>query len=128
MARFDVYANPDTAERRQTPYFLDVQNDYIDHLATRVVIPLRRESVFGPRASDLNPSMAVEGVSVVLDTAAIGAVPDAELRKCVSNLRDHRADILAALRGSAANTLYAKVCVGLDRITGRAVSVLGCAQ
>ena len=97
MARFDVYRNPFAAERSHTPFVLDVQNDHLGPLATRVVIPLRRESVFGPRASDLNPSMAVEGLAVVLDTAAIGAVPDAELRKCVSNLRDHRADILAAL-------------------------------
>ena len=40
MARFDVYANPDSAERRFTPFFLDVQNDYISGLETRVVIPL----------------------------------------------------------------------------------------
>ena len=44
MARFDVFANPSVAERKHTPYFVDVQNDYIDALATRVVIPLRRES------------------------------------------------------------------------------------
>ena len=25
MARFDVYANPVVAERKHTPYFLDVQ-------------------------------------------------------------------------------------------------------
>ena len=29
MPRFDVYANPETVERRQTPYLLDVQNDFI---------------------------------------------------------------------------------------------------
>jgi toxin CcdB len=39
MARFDVYANPEAAERRHTPYFLDVQNDYIADLATRAVVP-----------------------------------------------------------------------------------------
>ena len=55
MARFDVYANPEAAERRLTPYFLDVQNDFIHAVSTRVVVPLRRESVFGPRARNLNP-------------------------------------------------------------------------
>jgi len=97
MARFDVYANPSAAERRLTPYFLDVQNDYIDELDTRVVIPLRRETAFGPRARDLHPLLQVNGDAVVADTAALGAVPRAELRKPVANLRDAREPVQAAL-------------------------------
>lgn len=97
MARLDVYANPDASERRHTPYFLDVQNDYIDHIETRVVIPLRREAVFGPRARDLHPLLQVAGDAVVLDTAAIGAVPLSELRKTVGQLRESRAEIQNAL-------------------------------
>jgi len=56
VARYDVYANPDPAKRKQTPYLLDVQNDYIDALTTRVVVPLQREAAFGPRARNLNPA------------------------------------------------------------------------
>ena len=97
MARFDVYANPDATERKFTPFFLDVQNDYISGLETRVVIPLRRESDFGPRARDLHPVVSVGHDSVVLDTAAIGAVPTSELRQPVAQLRDARADVQAAL-------------------------------
>jgi len=97
MARFDVYANPETAERKHTPFFVDVQNDYIDHLATRVVIPLRRELAFGPRPRDLNPLLKVGNESVVLDTAAIGAVPASELRKAVAELREYRPLIQEAL-------------------------------
>ena len=44
MARYDVFANPEAAERHHTPYLVDVQNDFIDRLETRVVIPLRREA------------------------------------------------------------------------------------
>ena len=47
MARFDVYANPVVAERKHTPYFLDVQNDYIDHIATRVVCPCAAKPLSG---------------------------------------------------------------------------------
>ncbi len=50
MPRFDVYANPQAEERHTTPFFLDVQNDHIQALGTRVVIPLRREAVFGLKA------------------------------------------------------------------------------
>jgi toxin CcdB len=97
MARFDVYANPVAAERRHTPYLLDVQNDYIDSLPTRIVVPLRREAAFGPRARNLNPAFTIGADKVVLDTAAMGAVPLAELRKTASNLREERAAVQEAL-------------------------------
>ena len=97
MARFDVYTNPEASERKHTPCFVDVQNDYIDQLNTRVVVPLRREKAFGPRPRDLNPLLNFAGDALVLDTAALGAVPTSELRKAVGNLRDERAQIQAAL-------------------------------
>lgn len=97
MARYDVYANPDTTERKTTPYLLDVQNDYIDALGTRVVVPLRRESVFGPPARHLSPVVTVGGEGVVLDTAALGTVPAAELKKWVTSLKADRNTIQEAL-------------------------------
>lgn len=97
MARFDAYANPDASERKHTPYLVDVQNDFIDALSTRVVIPLRREAAFGPRARNLNPLLEVAGEKVVLDTAAMGAVPLKELRKRVASLRDERVLVQEAL-------------------------------
>jgi len=103
MARFDVYANPAVPERRHTPYLLDVQNNHIDGLATRVVIPLRREDHFGPCAMRLNPQLEVAGLRVVLDTAALGAVPCAELRQPVAQLihaHEPVADALDALFGA----------------------------
>ena len=97
MARFDVFANPEASERKHTPYFVDVQNDFIDALNTRVVIPLRREASFGARARNLNPALTVGADNVVLDTAALAAVPLNELRKPVANLRDSRALVQEAL-------------------------------
>jgi toxin CcdB len=97
MARFDVYANPEPSERRHTPYLLDVQNDYIDHLETRVVVPLRSEASFGPRARDLHPLLSVKSDSVVLDVAALGAIPRSELKKHVASLKDSRESIQNAL-------------------------------
>ena len=67
MARYDVYPNPEASERKHTPYLLDVQNDYIDALTTRVVVPLRTEAAFGPRARNLNgpgPGRCCERVSM----------------------------------------------------------------
>jgi len=97
MARYDVYANPEPSERKHTPYLVDVQNDYIDALSSRVVIPLRREHAFGPRARHLNPAFVVKSDNVVLDTAAIGAIPSSELRKPVADLKHERAAMREAL-------------------------------
>jgi toxin CcdB len=97
MARYDVYANPQASERKHTPYLLDVQNDYINALTTRVVIPLRTEAAFGPRARNLNPSFVVASGTVVLDSAALGAIPLSELRKPLASLRDDRPAIQEAL-------------------------------
>lgn len=97
MARFDVYANPDLTEREHTPYFLDVQNDFIDGIDTRVLIPLRVAEVFGPRARDLNPLLRVMDGDMVLDTATIGAVPLSALSRPVQNLNVGREAVLAAL-------------------------------
>jgi toxin CcdB len=76
---------------------VDVQNFHIDHLATRVVVPLRREIAFGPRARNLNPLFVVGSENVVMDTAALGAVPSIELRKPVAHLGAHRAEVREAL-------------------------------
>ena len=97
MARYDVYANPTASERKHTPYFVDVQNEYIDGLSTRVMIPLRREAVFGPRARNLHPLLEVLGENVVLDTAALGAVPLSELRAPIASLQERRAEAQEAL-------------------------------
>ena len=97
MARYDVYANPSVGERKQTPYLLDVQNDYIDSLDTRVVVPLRRAKAFGARPRDLNPSITVGKDELVLDTALLGAVPMSELRTLVGRISLERADVRNAL-------------------------------
>jgi toxin CcdB len=97
MARFDVYANPSASERKHTPYFVDVQNDFISDLSSRVVVPLRREAMFGPRTRDLNPLLQVGDIAVVLDTAALGAVPSSELRKPLASVRSQRELVQEAL-------------------------------
>ena len=97
MARFDIFANPDVSEQAYTPFFLDVQNDYIDGLDSRVVIPLRNAESFGPRARHLNPLLKVADLTVVLDCATLGAVPLSALRHVVTHLVDGRDEVQAAL-------------------------------
>ena len=97
MARFDVYANPDSSERRAVPYLLDVQNDYLNGLETRVVVPLCSANLVPFRAKGLNPELQVGAKAVVMETAAIGAIPAGELKRPVANLARDQLTIQEAL-------------------------------
>ncbi|SDC34740.1 toxin CcdB [Variovorax sp. CF079] len=97
MARFDVYANPDPADRTTIPFMLDVQNGFLDVLETRVVVPLYIRGRFTTRVRNLNPELEVAGKAVIMDTASIGAVPISDLRRPVTNLADRQLEIQDAL-------------------------------
>jgi len=79
------------------PYMLDVQNDFLDGLETRVVVPLWTPAAFRSGLRNLNPTLAVEGKHVVMDAAAIGAVPIGDLRRPVTNLSTQQLEIVNAL-------------------------------
>ena len=97
MARFDVYMHPDAVLRKKTPYLLDVQNNHIDRIATRVVLPMRRADLFDQPMSSLNPLFEIAGKQVVLDTAAMAAFPAMELKKPVLSLGAQSQAIVDAL-------------------------------
>ena len=97
MARFDVYQTPIADERRHTPFWLDVQADHLQALATRVILPLRRMSARQQVTQRLNPEFDVEGTRVFADTANIGTFPLALLRRPVASLRQERLAIDDAL-------------------------------
>jgi toxin CcdB len=97
MARFDVFSNPFAADRNHTPFVVDVQNDHLGPLATRVVIPLRTRAALPTSARGINPSLEVQGRELVLDTASLAPVPVTMLRKPVTRLDAARSDILDAL-------------------------------
>jgi toxin CcdB len=97
VARFDIYANPFPEDRTHTPYVLDVQNDHLGPIGSRVVIPLRTAKGFGPMARGLNPAIDVDGKSVVLDTASIASVNAALLKKVVGRADRQRLEVSDAL-------------------------------
>jgi len=92
MPRFSVFKNPDGAG-----YLLDVQADLLDHLNTRVVVPLLPLNVAPLPAKTLNPVFEVEGASVAMVTQFLAAVPENMLRTAIANFEDRRHDITAAL-------------------------------
>lgn len=97
MARYDVYTNPSAAERSHTPYVLDVQNNPLAPLATRVVVPLRTARALATPAQGLNPALDIEGKPLWLDTASLAPVPVTMLRKSVGNVGAQAGVVLDAL-------------------------------
>ena len=97
MARFDVYRNPRRETARDTPYLLDVQSDFLEDLATRVIVPLRSGKLISQQVSRLNPILKVDGVSVVMDTPQIVGYPRLPLKRPVANLRANEFEIQNAL-------------------------------
>lgn len=53
MARFDVYPQPDPGANRSKPCLLEVQNEFIAYIGTRVLVPLLRATLFKPRLRDI---------------------------------------------------------------------------
>ena len=98
MGRFDVYRNSGSLAEA-VPFVVEVQNDLLDPLDTRVVIPLRRLSRFPTRQlpSRLTPLFEVEGVTCLLETPKIAAVPLRLLKSRVTSLQPQQAEITAAL-------------------------------
>jgi toxin CcdB len=97
VARFDVYANPDATDRKSIPFLLDVQNEFLQGLDTRVVVPLWAASAFKAKLRGLNPELRINDRAVVMDTAAMGAVPVPALRRAIANVSDQQLNVLDAL-------------------------------
>jgi len=92
MPRFGVFRNPDG-----DGYLLDVQADLLEHLNTRVVVPLLPLKSAPVPAKTLNPTFEVEGEPVAMVTQFLAAVPAQMLRTAVASLEGRRQDVTAAL-------------------------------
>ncbi len=97
MARLDVFVNPIGELRREVPYWLDVQADYLRVLGTRVVIPLRRVRASTALAERLNPLFEIGSAQVFLDTANVATVPAHRMTRRVANLSERRSEVDDAL-------------------------------
>lgn len=98
MAQFDVFVNPGLATRKHFPYIVDIQSPYLDDLATRIVIPLGRASVFRGRSMKvLTPEMTFNDETLLLLTPQMSSLPKKKLDDPVGTLAHFRTEIMNAL-------------------------------
>lgn len=97
MSQFRAYRNHNPANQH-IPYLLDVQNDLLEGLDTRTVIPLIRESSFrGSGITTLTPKVTIHGETLLLLTPQMAGISKQLLTEEVSDLSDFRYEILAAI-------------------------------
>ncbi|HSC67305.1 MAG TPA: CcdB family protein [Cellvibrio sp.] len=97
MTQFLVYKNP-AASNEHVPFLLNVQNDLLAGLDTRMVIPLIRESSFkGSGITTLTPKVTIYGETFLLLTPQMAGVSNQLLTDEVYDLGDFRYEILAAI-------------------------------
>lgn len=92
MARFDVYRDPDG-----NGYLLDVQADLLNHLNTRIVVPLMAAADAPKPAKGLNPVYMIGETVVVMIPQFLSAVPTSVLRVQVATLDPHHSEIVDAI-------------------------------
>jgi toxin CcdB len=91
MARFDIH---EAGSGRG--FLLICQADALDHLSTRVVVPMMRAENL-PQVGRLNPVFEVNGESVVMSTHLIFAIPRSRLGKKIGSLAGDHDVIVNAL-------------------------------
>jgi toxin CcdB len=98
MPQLTVYRNPNPRSKSDVPYLVDVQSDLLADLNTRVVIPLFLKKVIRAKPiKGLTPEFEVEGRKVLLMTPQLAGVAVKELGEPAGTLKQHRAEVLAAL-------------------------------
>ncbi|MBV1915621.1 MAG: CcdB family protein [Pseudomonadales bacterium] len=98
MGQFTLYENQSPDSKESYPYFVDVQNDLLDALNTRLVIPLTASKNMGDtNIGNLCPTVDFDGNQLVLLTHQMTNVPISALKSDVGSLEQLRDEIIAAI-------------------------------
>jgi toxin CcdB len=93
MAQFDLYR----MEGAAISFLLDLQDEMLAALSTRVVAPLVTPEAIGPAMKIVNPKILVDGTPYILMTHLLAAIPTSSLGVPVGSAKSQRDKIIAAL-------------------------------
>ena len=98
MSQFDVYANANTRTKSLYPLLVDVQNDVLDLLQSRLVIPLspknRNEKSY---PKNVCPILTLDGQDYFLLTHLMTSVSIQILSEHICSIKPQRDEIVAAI-------------------------------
>lgn len=93
MAQFDIYENIGH-NKEQIPFVIDIQNDILSDINTRVVVPLGLNK---PYNKNINPKFTINNKELTMMTTKIATIPLNALGDKIGTLEDKRTEILNAL-------------------------------
>ena len=98
MATFTVHTNPDPKSRKAIPFLLDIQNDLLSSLETRVVVPLylKGSTTLHPIAR-LTPVVTFQSKTYIAMVPELAGVARRSLGAPTGELSSFRAEVIAAL-------------------------------
>ena len=98
MAQFDYFANTDKDTNKIYPFMLDVQDDLLGDLNSRVVIPLTPLiNLEDSYPKTLCPKITIEGKDYALLTHQMSSVSMRALSNYQGTLANNRTEIIAAI-------------------------------
>ena len=98
MSQFTVYTNPNPNSKSSYPYLLNVQNDLLNNLNTRVIVPMCFASAINKKQiSNISPVFNIEGRNCVMLTPQLAAIPMSDIGSAIADLSEFRYEILSAL-------------------------------
>lgn len=98
MAQFDVYVNPNSRSRKLYPYILDVQNNLLADLSTKLVIPVGKLEDFKHELiSKLTIEVTYNDEKLVLLTPQLASIPSKLLKEPIGSLQQLRMEIIDSI-------------------------------
>jgi toxin CcdB len=92
MSQFDVHRLKSGAT-----LVVDCQSELLEHLSTRMVVPLISREQGPVQVASLNPLVSIDGQEFVMATQLAAAVLQRDLGNVVASLRDRSFEIVGAL-------------------------------
>ncbi|MHB1399283.1 MAG: CcdB family protein [Trichloromonadaceae bacterium] len=93
MAQFDIYPRHGAG----VEFLLELQDNLIDNLSTRVVAPLALPEAVSVPMKTLNPRISVGGDDYILLTHLLAAIPVSALGEPVASALSQRDAIISSL-------------------------------
>ncbi len=98
MATLTVHTNPDPKSRKTIPFLLDIQNELLSSMDTRVVVPLYLKGAKGVHPiSRLTPVVSFQDKTYIAMVPELAGVARRSLGAPAGQLSSARAEIIAAL-------------------------------
>jgi toxin CcdB len=95
--QFDVFANPIAAARRNYPYVVILQSNFVDGGRDQIVAPLVPRKSLPAIAGRLTPIVTLESFEFVVLVPALAGVRRHDLRVRVASLAAARTEVLGAV-------------------------------